>query len=151
MSGKSLMHGHGESYSGIVPTKQPNKGGRPLAEVAEGRPLAKENTPQPNPCQTQSWESGPSGLERVREAARKDGKHPIRMCASMPNIPRSEVRTVCVRSARTGLRGGQRVTAVPTATASARYISAGHADLQTPFCARTATPGQERLSPRQAF
>ena len=116
MSGKSLMHGHGESYSGIVPTKQPNKGGRPLAEVAEGRPLAKENTPQPNPCQTQSWESGPSGLERVREAARKDGKHPIRMCASMPNIPRSEVRTVCVRSARTGLCGGQRVTAVPTAT-----------------------------------
>ena len=66
MSGKSLMHGHGESYSGIVPTKQPNKGGRPLAEVAEGRPLAKENTPQPNPCQTQSWESGPGWLERVR-------------------------------------------------------------------------------------
>jgi hypothetical protein len=40
----------------------------------EGRPLTKENTPQPNPCQTQSWESGPSGLERVREAARKEGK-----------------------------------------------------------------------------
>ena len=134
MSGKSLMHGHGESYSGIVPTKQPNKGGRPLAEVAEGRPLAKENTPQPNPCQTQSWESGPSGLERVREAARKDGKHPIRMCASMPNIPRSEVRTVCVRSARTGLCGGQRVTAVPTATVSASNMvyCPCYACLQTP-------------------
>jgi hypothetical protein len=66
MSGKSLMHGQGESYSGIVPTKQPNKDGRPSAEVAEGRPLTKENTPQPNPCQTPSWESGPSGLERVR-------------------------------------------------------------------------------------
>ena len=27
MSGKSLMNGNGESYSGIVPAKQPNKGG----------------------------------------------------------------------------------------------------------------------------
>jgi len=66
MSGKSLRHGQGESYSGIVPTKQPNKDGRPSEEAAEGRPLTKENTPRPNPCQTPSWESGPSGLERVR-------------------------------------------------------------------------------------
>ena len=66
MSGKSLMHGHGESYSGVVPTMQPNKDGRPSEEVAEGRPLTKENTPQPNPCQTQRWESGPSRPERVR-------------------------------------------------------------------------------------
>ena len=73
-SDKSLMHGHGESYRGIVPTKQPNKGGEPPAEAGEGRPRTKENTRQPNPCQTLSWESGPSGLERVREAARKDGK-----------------------------------------------------------------------------
>ena len=28
MSGKSLMHGQGESYHGIVLTKQPNKDGR---------------------------------------------------------------------------------------------------------------------------
>jgi hypothetical protein len=27
MSGKSFMYGHGESYRGIVPAKQPNKGG----------------------------------------------------------------------------------------------------------------------------
>ena len=74
MSDKSLMHGQGESYSGIVPAKQPNEGGRPSEEVAEGRPLTKENTPPPNPCQTLSWENGPSGLGRVREAARKDGK-----------------------------------------------------------------------------
>jgi hypothetical protein len=66
MSDKSLMHGQGESYSGVVPTKQPNEGGRPPEEVAEGRPLTKENTPRPNPCQTQNWEGGPSGLARVR-------------------------------------------------------------------------------------
>jgi hypothetical protein len=77
MSDKTLMHGGGESYSGIVPTKQPNKSGRPPAEdpegAPEGRPLTKENTQEPNPCRTPSRESGPSGLKRVREAA-KDGK-----------------------------------------------------------------------------
>ena len=74
MSDKALMHGGGESYSGVVPTKQPNKSGRPPAEVAEGRPLTKENTRQPKPYRTPSRESGPSGLERVREAAKQDGK-----------------------------------------------------------------------------
>jgi len=54
MSGKSLMHGQGESYHGIVPTKQPNQSGEPRAEVAEGRPWTKENTPQPNPYRTPS-------------------------------------------------------------------------------------------------
>ena len=71
MSHKTHMHGGGESYSGVVPAKQPNKSGRPPAEVVEGRPLTKENTEQPNPYRTQSRESGPSGLDRVREAAKK--------------------------------------------------------------------------------
>jgi group II intron reverse transcriptase/maturase len=74
MSDKSLMHGSGESYSGIVPAKQPNQSGRPPAEVVEGRPLTKENTQEPNPYRTPSRENGPSGLARVREAAKKDGK-----------------------------------------------------------------------------
>ncbi len=74
MSHKSLMHGSGESNSGIIPAKQPNKDGKPSAEVVEGRPLTKENTRQPNPCRTPSRESGCSGLERVRQAAKLDGK-----------------------------------------------------------------------------
>ena len=74
MSGKSLMNGGGESHCGIVPTKQPNKGDGSPAEVVEGRPKTKENTQQPNLCWTPSRESRPSGLERVRETARKDGK-----------------------------------------------------------------------------
>src|SRR5258708_8568892 len=79
MSGKSFMHGGlalapGESYSGVVPTKQPNKGGRPSAEVVEERPLVKENTDQSNQCRTQRRESGTNGLERVREAAKKDNE-----------------------------------------------------------------------------
>ena len=74
MSDKTHMHGGGESYSGIVPAKQPNEGGGGPKEAVEGRPLTKENTEQPNPYRTQSRESGPSGLDRVREAAKKDRK-----------------------------------------------------------------------------
>ena len=74
MSGKSLMHGQGESYHGVVPTKQPNKGGEPPAEVVEGRPWTKENTPQTNLLRTPSRESGTTGLERVRRGAPKAGR-----------------------------------------------------------------------------
>jgi RNA-directed DNA polymerase len=84
MSGKSLMHGGGESYSGVVPTKQPNKGGRPSAEVVEERPLVKENTEQSNQCRTQSRGSGSNGLERVREVAKEDGK--VRFTALLHHV-----------------------------------------------------------------
>src|SRR5258708_452129 len=89
MSGKSFMHGGlalapGESYSGVVPTKQPNKGGRPPAEVVEERPLVKENTEQSNQCRTQRRGNGSNGLERVREAAKKDGK--VRFTALLHHV-----------------------------------------------------------------
>src|SRR6267154_2660151 len=74
MSYKTQMNGGGESYSGVVLAKHPNKTGRPEAEGVEGRPLTKENADQPDPCRTQSRESGTNGLERVREAAKRDGK-----------------------------------------------------------------------------
>ena len=74
MSDKTHMHGDGESHSGVVPTKQPNKGDGSLAEVVEGRPQTKENTQEPNPHRTPSRASGPNGLARVREAAKQDGK-----------------------------------------------------------------------------
>jgi len=79
MSGKSFVNGGGESYSGVVPTKQPNKSEKSPAEVVEERPLAKENTQEPNSCRTPSRESEPNGLARVREAAKSqrfDAKHP---------------------------------------------------------------------------
>ena len=77
MSYKSSMHGGGESYSGVVLTKQPNKSETTLAEVVEGRPLTKENTRQPNPYRTPCRASGPSGLERVREAVCFDAKYAL--------------------------------------------------------------------------
>ena len=66
MSHKSHMYGSGESYSGKVAAKHPNKGGRPPAEGVEERPLTKENTGEPNSRRPQSRESKPSGLDRVR-------------------------------------------------------------------------------------
>src|SRR5947207_14428830 len=67
-----------------TPAKQPNKGGRPSAEVVEERPLVKENTDQANQCRTQRRESGTNGLERVREVARKDGK--VRFTALLHHV-----------------------------------------------------------------
>jgi RNA-directed DNA polymerase len=74
MSTNSNMHGSRESYSGIVPAKPPNKTRRLVAEEVEGRPLTKENTEQSNSRRAQDRERGPSGLERVREAAKQDRK-----------------------------------------------------------------------------
>ena len=74
MSGKSLVNGGEESYSGVVPVKQPNKSEQSPAEVVEGRLLTKENTQEPDLCRTPSRENGPTGLARVREAAKKDSK-----------------------------------------------------------------------------
>jgi len=66
------MNGHGESYSGILPTKRSNEGRGGPKEIVEGRPLTKENAEQLNPHRTPSRESGPSGLDRVRQAAKGD-------------------------------------------------------------------------------
>ena len=52
MSYKTHMNGDGESYSGVVPTKQPNEGGGLPKEVVEGRLLTKENMDEPNPSRT---------------------------------------------------------------------------------------------------
>jgi group II intron reverse transcriptase/maturase len=91
MSYKAQTHGGGESYSGIVPAKQPNEGLGGPKEAVEGRPLTKENTEEPNPCRTQSRESGPSGLDRVREAAKKDGK--MRFTALLHQVSIDLLRT----------------------------------------------------------
>ena len=66
------MNGNGESYSGIIPARQPNESQGGQKEVVEERPLTKENMEEPNLCRTQSRESEPNGLDRVREAAKRD-------------------------------------------------------------------------------
>jgi len=69
---KSNMHVDGKSDGRAVPTKCPNKSGNPLAEGAEVRRPAKENTEQTTASQTQSWGNALSGLRGVREAAKRD-------------------------------------------------------------------------------
>src|SRR5271156_433297 len=74
MSYKTHGNGDRESHSGVVPAKRSNEGQGGPKEIVEGRPLTKENAEQLNPCRTQSRESGPSGLDRVRQAAKGDPK-----------------------------------------------------------------------------
>jgi hypothetical protein len=71
---KSNMHVDGKSDGREVPTKCPNKSGNPLAEGAEGRRPAKENTEQTTASQTQSRGDALRGLRGVREAAIRRGE-----------------------------------------------------------------------------
>ena len=65
------MHVREESDSGIVPMNHSNKEGNLSAENEEGRPLNKENIPQPNTHLTQSGGRVSQGLWGVRKAARE--------------------------------------------------------------------------------
>jgi group II intron reverse transcriptase/maturase len=57
-----------------TPAKRSNEGRGGPKEIVEGRPLTKENAEEPNPYRTPSRESGQSGLDRVRQAAKGDPK-----------------------------------------------------------------------------
>jgi len=72
MSYKTHVDGGRESHSGVVPAKRSNAGRGGPKEIVEGRPLTKENAEEPNPSRTRSRENGPSGLDRVRQAAKGD-------------------------------------------------------------------------------
>jgi RNA-directed DNA polymerase len=74
MNQKSNMHVGGESDGRTVPTKCPNKDGKPLAEGMEGRRPTKENVEQTTAPQTQSWVNASSGLLGVREVAKRERK-----------------------------------------------------------------------------
>jgi RNA-directed DNA polymerase len=65
------MHASEESDHAILPMNQPNKEGRPSAEVGEGRAGAKENIVQSNTSPTQSGERVSQGLRGVREVAQR--------------------------------------------------------------------------------
>ena len=69
-----MMDGRGKSDSPVVPGKLLNKAEEPAAEAAEGRGLAKGNSPERNALRTQRRDSALSALERVRQAAREDRK-----------------------------------------------------------------------------
>ena len=66
------MDERGKSDSLVIPAKPPNKAGRPAAEVVEGRGLAEGNTADPTRPGRRAGMGVPSGLDRVREVARKN-------------------------------------------------------------------------------
>jgi|SRR5882762_11129473 len=66
------MNERGKSDGPEVPTKFPNKAGKPAAQGMEGSGPTKGNLPQQNVSRTPSREDAPSALERVRQAASKD-------------------------------------------------------------------------------
>jgi len=67
-----MMHGGEKSDLAVVAGKLPNKAGKPGAEVMEPRAGAKENVAQRNTRRTQSRESVPQSLGRIRQAAIRD-------------------------------------------------------------------------------
>jgi hypothetical protein len=65
------MHVCEESDRGIVPMNHSNQDGKVSAENEEGRPLSKENIPQPSMQPTQSGARMSQGLWGVRKAAKE--------------------------------------------------------------------------------
>lgn len=72
-SHKAAIDAVEKSDTPIVPKKLPNKGGNP-AEAMEGRGVAKGNAFDSPAGRTPSRETASTGLEGIREAAKKDGR-----------------------------------------------------------------------------
>ena len=71
---KPMMNDRGKSDRPIKPVKPSNDAGQPVEEMVEERGLAEGNSTEGNAFRTQSRGDARSALERVRRAARKDGK-----------------------------------------------------------------------------
>jgi group II intron reverse transcriptase/maturase len=70
----ATMHDVGKSDVGVVPLKGQNKPGKPGADVLEGRPATKGNLLQTTVTGAQYPEPTLSGLERIRQVARREGE-----------------------------------------------------------------------------
>ena len=66
------MNDRGKSDSPVVPTKLPNNAACAAAEVVEERGLAEGNTSSSTRPGLRAGSAVPSGLDRVREVARRD-------------------------------------------------------------------------------
>ena len=85
------MHERGKSDSPVVPAKPPNNAGRPAAEVVEERGLAKGNTDDPTRPGRSAGSDVSSGLDRVREVARRDKD--ARFTALLHHVDVNRLRT----------------------------------------------------------
>ena len=69
---KPELHGRGKSDISVVPAKLPDNAGSLAAEAVEERGMAKGNTDRPTRPGLSAGPGVPSGLDRVRQAARRD-------------------------------------------------------------------------------
>jgi group II intron reverse transcriptase/maturase len=69
-----MTHDRRKSDRLVVPRKPPNNAGHPVAEGVEGSERAKGNSPEGHDIRTQRRVNASDGIERVRQAARKDKK-----------------------------------------------------------------------------
>ena len=69
-----MTYDPGQSDSSVVPKKSPNNPAHAAAEAMEGSGLAKGNSPDRHGVRTRGRDVAPDGLQRVRQAARKDRK-----------------------------------------------------------------------------
>jgi len=76
------MHVFEESDSGTVPMNHSNKSGKPPAGSEEGRPLVKENTPQPSTLSTQSEARVSPGFGGCAARQRGNGGDEVHRLAS---------------------------------------------------------------------
>jgi group II intron reverse transcriptase/maturase len=68
-----MMDDPGKSDRSVLPTNSPNKAAEAAAEAREGSGRAKGNSPDSHTDRTQGRISAVDGLERVRQAAKRDG------------------------------------------------------------------------------
>ena len=69
-----MTYDPGQSDSSVVPKKSPNNPAHAAAEAMEGSGLAKGSSLDRHGVRTQGRDVAPDGLQRVRQAARKDRK-----------------------------------------------------------------------------
>lgn len=98
-----MMNDDRKSDRPVVPTKVWNKAGKPVADMLEGRSLAKGNTGQPTAARTQSRTPASSGLERVRGAARRDRE--MRFTALLHHVSVDALRAAFLGLKRTAAPG----------------------------------------------
>src|SRR5258705_11360154 len=67
-----MMDDRGKSDSWVVPVKSPNKATEPAAEAMEGSELTEGNSPDSHGDRTQGRTVASDGIERVRQAAKRD-------------------------------------------------------------------------------
>src|ERR1700736_511268 len=97
------MHDRGKSDGPVVPSKLPNKPGRPGAEVVEGSGLPEGNTAGETRPGRSAGQGGSSELERVRRVARKDRE--VRFTALLHHVTVDRLREA-YRAIRPGAAPG---------------------------------------------